>query len=94
MKKRISLAYCFLIIFALSCGGGGGSPSSIGSTPVPDVSKQPEREWTIIVHIAADNNIDYEFEKDSGILTNYLNTLESIKSNNTNNDINIVVMLD
>jgi hypothetical protein len=94
MKKRISLLSCVLIVFALSCGGGSGSSEGGGNTPVPDVSKQPEREWTIIVHIAADNNIDYSFEKQYGILTNYLSTLETVKANNTNNDINIVVMLD
>jgi len=51
-------------------------------------------KWTLIAHFAVDNNIDYEFEKQAGIVTQYLNTLEEIKAADTNNVIQIIVMMD
>jgi hypothetical protein len=51
-------------------------------------------KWTLIAHFAVDNNIDYEFEKQAGIITQYLNTLEEIKAADTDNVIQIIVMMD
>lgn len=51
-------------------------------------------KWALIAHFAVDNNIDYEFEKQSGIITQYLNTLEKIKAADSNNVIQIIVMMD
>ena len=49
---------------------------------------------TIIVHFAIDNNIDYDFENDDAIISNYLATLESVKANDTNDMLNIIVYMD
>lgn len=51
-------------------------------------------KWTLIAHFAVDNNIDYEFEEQTGIVTQYLNTLEEIKAADTDNVIQIIVMMD
>jgi hypothetical protein len=51
-------------------------------------------KWTLIAHFAVDNNIDYEFEKQAGTITQYLNTLEEIKAADTDNVLQIVVMMD
>ncbi len=51
-------------------------------------------KWTLFAHFAVDNNIDYEFEKQSGIITQYLNTLEEIKASDKNNVLQIMVMMD
>ncbi len=51
-------------------------------------------KWTLIAHFAVDNNIDYEFEKQAGTITQYLNTLEEIKTADKDNAIQIIVMMD
>jgi hypothetical protein len=51
-------------------------------------------QWTILVHFAVDNNIDYDFESSMGIVSNYLATLESIEAGDTNNNIDIIVLMD
>jgi hypothetical protein len=50
--------------------------------------------WTILVHLAVDNNIDYEFEENYGILTNYLTTLETVEDNDVNDVLDIMVLMD
>ena len=35
-----------------------------------------------------------DFEKNHGIISNYLNTLEEIKANDTNHDLQIVMLMD
>jgi len=50
--------------------------------------------WTILLHFAVDNDIDYDFEDNYGILTNYVETLESIKAADEANDIQILLMMD
>jgi len=54
---------------------------------------QPEK-WTVLVHFAVDNNIDYEFESSNGIVSNYLATLETIEAGDTYNNIDIIVLMD
>lgn len=54
----------------------------------------PLTNWTILVHFAIDNNIDYSFEENFGLMTNYLNTLESIEANDTDDMLDIVVLMD
>lgn len=51
-------------------------------------------KWTLITHFAVDNNIDYEFEQQAGIITLYLETLEEIEAQDLNNDIQIILMMD
>jgi hypothetical protein len=51
-------------------------------------------KWTLIAHFAVDNNIDYEFEKQAGTITQYLNTLEAIKAADKDNVLQIIVMMD
>ena len=50
--------------------------------------------WTILIHFAVDNDIDYDFEEDYGFITDYLTTLEAIEAGDLNDNINIVVLMD
>jgi hypothetical protein len=50
--------------------------------------------YTIMIHFAIDNDLDVIYEKNQGIITNYLETLESIKSNDTNDNLQIVILMD
>jgi|GEM_PF-2317865 len=50
--------------------------------------------WTIIIQFSIDNNIDYDYEKNYGLVTNYLSTLSSIKQLDVNNNLNIVLLMD
>ncbi len=87
----------------------GTVTASTGSFPLTvkcediDGSKKDSKEmsinvtdapWTIMIHFAIDNNIDYEFEKYYGIVTNYINTLQNIKKNDFSNKLNILIMMD
>lgn len=88
MKKIISLLSVLIATCLLfSCPPPGGNP---GAPPATD-SKET---WTVLVHFAIDNNIDYEFEKTSGIITDYLATLESVEAADTHDRINIVLLMD
>ena len=76
-------------------GGGGGG----GSSPAPETvsAEDPNGDsgtWTILIHFAVDNNIDYSFEKNYGILSNYLATLESVKAADTANRLKILILMD
>ncbi len=51
-------------------------------------------EWTVIAHFAIDNNIDYDFEKEVGIMADYLGTLEEVKALDSDDNINIIVYMD
>jgi len=51
-------------------------------------------KWTIIAHFAVDNNIDYNFEKNAKIVSDYLETLEAIKAADSSNVLQIMVMMD
>ncbi|MBN1798601.1 MAG: hypothetical protein JW822_08480 [Spirochaetales bacterium] len=89
--KRIARFLLSIVIIGLvmacpSPGGGGG-----GGVSYPDT---PRSTWTVMIHFAVDNNIDYEFERVHGIVSNYLSTLESIEAADVNDKINIVVFLD
>jgi hypothetical protein len=73
----------------------------ITSCPIPTTSAKivtpavyEPKPWTVLVHFAIDNNIDYDYENDSGIVSNYLSTLESIEAEDVNNNIEIVVLMD
>lgn len=53
-------------------------------------------QWTILVHFAVDNDIDYNFDNNYGYVTNYIETLQTVESlDNSNGDnINILLLLD
>jgi hypothetical protein len=51
-------------------------------------------KWTLIAHFAVDNNIDWDFEKNYGTISLYLNTLEDIKAADKDNVLQIIVMMD
>lgn len=51
-------------------------------------------KWTVLVHFAIDNNIDYFFETYYGFASNYLETLEAVKAADTDENIEIVVLMD
>ncbi|MBI9097220.1 MAG: InlB B-repeat-containing protein [Spirochaetaceae bacterium] len=55
---------------------------------------QLNSSWTILVHFAVDNDIDYDFEENYGFITDYLTTLEAIEAGDLNDNINIVVLMD
>lgn len=57
-------------------------------------SDSGSKKWTVLVHFAVDNNIDYDFEDYYRIVTNYLQTLEAVKGSDVNSDINILVLMD
>lgn len=50
--------------------------------------------WTALIHVAVDNNIDFIFEPEFGVLTNYLSTLESIEAADTFDVMDIYVLMD
>ncbi|MBN1524294.1 MAG: pre-peptidase C-terminal domain-containing protein [Spirochaetales bacterium] len=54
----------------------------------------PKDTWTIIIHFAIDNNLDFINERNAGIISNYLAALESIEAGDTGNKINIAVLMD
>lgn len=59
--------------------------------PIPQIN---DDSWTILVHFAIDNDIDYEFETNNGFMTNYINTLKSVKAADTNNKLKIIMLMD
>ncbi|MBN1799339.1 MAG: hypothetical protein JW822_12230 [Spirochaetales bacterium] len=97
MKKLIYLlTLVFVFSFLLACpapgGGSGGGGTGGGEDDVlPD---DPKQKWTVIIHFAIDNNIDYAFERDFGIVSNYLSMLESIEAADENDKIDIVMLMD
>jgi uncharacterized repeat protein (TIGR02543 family) len=50
--------------------------------------------WLVLIHFAIDNNIDYDFEADNGIITNYLSTLQTVKAADTDDVMDILVLMD
>ena len=100
MKNKATILFIFLImfsIFLLHCGGSGGDSDPSGPQPLTVTAEDPNGDngtWTILIHIAADNNIDYSFEQNYGILSNYLATLENVKAADTGNRLKIVVLMD
>ena len=80
-----------------SGGSGGGDGGSGGPTLETVSAEEPDGDsgtWTILIHFAIDNNIDYSFEENYGIVTNYLNTLESVEAADTSNRVKILVLMD
>lgn len=51
-------------------------------------------EWAVLVHMAVDNNIDYDFDRLNLIVSNYLATLESVEAADTAGKVEILVMMD
>lgn len=52
------------------------------------------KKWTVLIHFAIDNNIDYVFEENSGIVSNYLSTLETVKAGDVGDNLNILILMD
>jgi len=48
----------------------------------------------VILHFAIDNNIDYEYENEDGIISNYLGTLAAVEAADTNEVLDILVLMD
>jgi hypothetical protein len=86
--KNILFALSIILISTLFFGCP--NPTSTGPSPGPET----KATWTILIHFAIDNNIDYEFEKTYGIVTDYLTTLESIEASDAFNKIQILVLMD
>lgn len=50
--------------------------------------------WLILVHFALDNDIDYNFETNYGIISNYTSTLEAIEEGDTDDVMDILLLMD
>ncbi len=77
-------------------GISGTLPSgtvTVGTSSVT-VAASIQPRWTALVHVAADNNIDYRMEPSFGPVSNYLATLEAVKAADTFNVMDIFVLLD
>ncbi len=81
LSYRSLLPYaCMLISIVLAltgCGGGGGSDES-------SINPEPERKWTYMVYMAADNNLSIYADLD-------INEMEIVGSGD---DVNIVVQVE
>jgi len=88
--RRIALFLLSIFIIGLivACPPPRRDPEGV---TYPD---NPRASWTVMIHFAIDNNIDYAFEQNFGIVSDYLSTLESIEDADTNDKINIVVFMD
>ncbi len=74
----------------------GALPSgtvTVGTSNVT-VTASIQPRWTSLVHVAADNNIDYRMEPSFGPVSDYLATLEAVKAADTFNVMDIFVLLD
>ena len=91
MKKILtvsSILLMLLIALLTSCSSGSAGSSS------PEYPDRADGTWLILVHFGTDNNIDYDFEDNYGIISNYLATLEALEAADTENVLDIVVMMD
>lgn len=94
MKKRKiilnKLRCCSLILalslFVSSCGGGGGGGGGSLSKENILISDGSQREWTFVVYMAADNDLE-------GDAMRNFNQLEAVQSLNSNK-ISIIVLID
>ncbi len=87
---RGKIINCSIILFLFSLITGCSSSTSNDN----DLDSSNSGKWTVLVHFAVDNNIDYDFERYNKIVTNYLQTLENTKKMDSENSLNIAVMLD
>ncbi len=96
MKNFKTISYCLMLmsIGLLFTGCPGGSAGSSGGVTEKTYSDNEDGTWLILIHFGVDNNIDYAFEENDQIVTNYLQTLESIEAADINNVLDIVVLMD
>ncbi|MDC7222021.1 MAG: clostripain-related cysteine peptidase [Spirochaetales bacterium] len=89
MKRFVKFAsILILFILFISC-------DEVADLPDDEAVVDPDLpEWTAIVHFAIDNNIDYYFEEEAGIMSNYLGTLEEVEAADSENNIQIIVFMD
>ncbi len=74
---------------------GGANPAEfIVNNDMNIAAEFGPAKWTVLVHFSIDNDIDYSFERESSIVSNYLETLEAIEANDYNDSIDIVVLMD
>lgn len=66
---------------------------TVGSADV-SLSASIQPRWTALVHVAVDNNIDFQFEPNLGVVSDYLATLESAEAADTFDVMDIFVLLD
>jgi len=50
--------------------------------------------WLVLIHFALDNNIDYDFEPRLGIISDYLETLADVKAQDTDDVMDILLLMD
>lgn len=50
--------------------------------------------WLILVHFALDNDIDYNFETNYGIISHYTAALETVEAGDTDDVMDILVLMD
>lgn len=95
LRKLLTAGIIFSLFTIVSCGGGGGGGDDL--KPITVTAEDPNGDngtWTIIVHIAADNDIDYNMESEYGTLSNYVAALEQAEAADTNDRLTIVVLMD
>lgn len=51
-------------------------------------------DWTILIHLAIDNDLDYKYEKEKGIISTILTNLESQKALDSNDSVNVLILMD
>lgn len=50
--------------------------------------------WLVFIHFALDNDIDYNFEANYGIITHYTSALETVEAGDTDDVMDILVLMD
>ena len=61
---------------------------------IEDKIEEKNEGWLVLIHFATDNNIDYIYEKDGQIITNYIETLENIEALDIDGVVDILVLMD
>lgn len=86
MVKKLS---CLIIFMFILSGCFLFTPENEG-----EGANEKKVKWTLLIHFAIDNNIDYLFENSNGIVSIYLQTLEELKGVPYNDNLNIVILMD
>lgn len=74
--------------------GKNASETIVVGTDDISIGADVVERWLVLLHFAIDNNIDYSFENDYGIISNYLGTLASVKAADTDDVMDILVLMD
>ncbi|MEN2997535.1 MAG: clostripain-related cysteine peptidase [Brevinematia bacterium] len=91
----IRLIFMVLIVFVTLVVGCTLSPvSPAGNTNTNTNISNVPKSWTILIHMAIDNDIDYEYEANFNLVSYYLQTLKFLKAKDFGNKVEILVLMD